>query len=154
MVALLAWSHAIAWVVSAERPLLSPAFERFGFIKVGHDNIVVDPTIRRYTGMVAALGTPGNDGKLYSFTTAPMGPRSFALSPNDLRGWRMTMLSGKRFSQVFTVACNTQSVITVSADKGPLDGIAERDVFIIESIDKNGISMFAPPGAQPVPPGL
>jgi hypothetical protein len=83
-----------------------------------------------------------------------MGPRSFALSPNDLRGWRMTMLSGKRFSQVFTVAGNTQSVITVSADKGPLDGIAERDVFIIESIDKNGISMFAPPGAQPVPPGL
>jgi hypothetical protein len=64
------------------------------------------------------------------------------------------MLSGKRFSQVFTVAGNTESVVTVTADKGPLDGIAERDVFIIESIDANGVSMFAPPtGAKPATPG-
>jgi hypothetical protein len=155
MVALLAWSHAIAWVVSAERPLLSPAFERFGFIKVGHDNIVVDPTIRRYTGMVAALGTPAGDGKVYSFTTAPVGPRSFALSPNDLRGWRLTVLSGNAFGHVFRVSGNTESVITVTNDQGGLDGLQVRDVFIIESIDANGMSMFAPPGtAQPVPPGL
>jgi hypothetical protein len=73
-----------------------------------------------------------------------VGPHSFDLSPNDLRGWRLTMLSGKRFSQVFTVTGNTESVITVTPDKGPIDGIDVRDVFIIESIDANGVSMFGP----------
>ena len=143
LVALLAWSFAAAQVVV---PLERPHFPvtLYGFIRTGHDNIVVDPTVRRYTGMVAALGTPGRDGKLYSFKTARVGPHSFDLSPNDLRGWRLTILYGKCFSQVFTVAGNTESVITVTPDKGPIDGIDVRDVFIIESIDANGVSMFGP----------
>jgi len=94
-------------------------------------------------------------GKLYSFTTARVGPHSFDLSPDDLRGWRMTVLSGKQFGHVFRVSGNTESVVTVKNDKGGLDGLQVHDVFVIESIDENGMSMFAPPGtAQPVPPGL
>ena len=126
--------------VSLERA----AHGHFAFIQVGHDNIVVDPTIRRYTGMVAALGSPNAEGKLYRFKPSPVGPRSFPLTGNDLRGWRMTVLSGKRFGQVFTVGSNTESEITVTADKGPIDGLDVRDVFIIESIDVNGVSMFGP----------
>lgn len=153
LAALLAWSLANAQFVVPVYHAGTP--ERSGFIQVGHDNIVVDPTVRRYTGKVAALGAPAGNGKVYSFTTAPVGPRSFALSPNDLRGWRLTFLSGSQFGHVFRVSGNTESVITVTNDKGALDGMKAQDVFIIESIDANGMSMFAPPGtAQPVPPGL
>jgi hypothetical protein len=128
---------------------------RSGFLHVGHDNIVVDPSVRRFTGMVSALGSPDAHGKLYTFKASPVGPRSFKLSVDDLRGWRMTVLSGKRFGQVFTVSGNTESEITVKADKGPVDGLDVRDVFIIESVDANGVSMFGPAaGASPsISPG-
>jgi hypothetical protein len=55
------------------------------------------------------------------------------------------MLSGNRFGEVFTVGTNTESEITVTADKGPIDGLDVHDVFIIESVDANGVSMFGPP---------
>ena len=134
-------------IASSQAPFLSGAvpFARSGFVQVGHDNVVVDPTVRRYTGMIAALGPPGVQGKVYSFRPSPVGPRSFPLSPDDLRGWRLTVLSGKRFGQVFTVSTNTESEITVTADKGPIDGVDVHDVFIIESVDANGVSMFGPP---------
>src|SRR6185312_3742964 len=61
---LLAWSLAGAQIVFPVDTPDTGTLKRFGFIEVGHDNIVVDPTIRRYTGMVAALGTPAGDGKL------------------------------------------------------------------------------------------
>ena len=130
--------------------------DRSGFVRVGHDNIVVDPTIRRYTGMVVALGSPNAQGRLYSFKPAPVGPRSFALSPNDLRGWRLTVLSGKRFSEVFRVSANTESEITVTEDNGPITGLAVNDVFIIESVDANGASMYGPPASSgaAAPPGV
>ena len=153
--AVFTWSTASAQVVTvpADAAFLQAGQARFGFIKVGHDNIVVDPTVRRYTGMVAALGAPAGDGKLFSFTTAPVGPRSFALAPNDLRGWRLTVLSGNRFGQVFTVSGNTESLITVTADKGSLDGIQVHDVFIVESVDANGVSMFGSGAASAGSPG-
>jgi hypothetical protein len=137
-------------------PFDRASLARSGFVQVGHDNIVVDPTVRRYTGMVAALGSPNAQGKMYSFMPSPVGPRNFPLSPDDLRGWRLTVLSGKRFGQVFTVSTNTESEITVTADKGALDGLGVRDVFIIESVDANGVSMFGPAdGASPAPsPGV
>ena len=129
---------------------------RSGFIQVGHDNIVVDPTVRRYTGMVAALGSPNAQGKMYTFVPSPVGPHNFPLSPDELRGWRLTMLSGKRFGQVFTVSTNTESEIRVTADKGSLEGLDVRDVFIIESVDADGVSMFGPAdGASAAPsPGV
>lgn len=155
LAALLAWSVASAQIVFPVDRDNGGTLRRSGFIEVGHDNIVVDPTVRRYTGMVSALGKPAVDGKLLSFTTSPVGPRGFALSPNDLRGWRLTVLSGNRFGQVFTVSSNTESLITVTTDKGTLDGIQVRDVFIVESVDANGVSMFgsAPGAASSASPG-
>ncbi|HWZ71658.1 MAG TPA: hypothetical protein VN326_09310 [Casimicrobiaceae bacterium] len=152
------WSIASSQVpfASDAAPFDRGGLARSGFVQVGHDNIVVDPTVRRYTGMVAALGLPNAQGKMYSFMPSPVGPRSFPLSPDDLRGWRLTVLSGKRFGQVFTVRTNTESEITVTADKGSLDGVGVRDVFIIESIDADGVSMFGPAdGASAAPsPGV
>jgi len=129
-------------------------FDRAALIQVGHDNVVVDPTVRRYSGMVAGLGAPDSKGQLFSFKAAPLGPRSFPLTHDDLRGWRMTMLAGKRFGEVFTVSGNTETEITVTGEKGPLTGLAEHDVFIIESVDANGVSMFAPPAGAASDPTL
>ncbi len=126
-------------------------FDRSALIQVGHDNVVVDPTVRRYTGMVAGLGAPDGKGQLYTFKAAPLGPRSFPLTHDDLRGWRMTVLAGKRFGEVFTVSGNSETEITVTGDKGPLTGLGEHDVFIIESVDVNGVSMFAPAGGASAP---
>ena len=123
-----------------------PAIARSGFVRVGHEAIAPDPTIRRYTGMVAALGAPDAQGKRYAFKPSPLGPHNFPLSVNDLRGWRMTMLSGKRFGEVFRVRGNTESEITVTPDTGPIDDIDVSDLFVIESIDAAGASMFAPAG--------
>jgi hypothetical protein len=124
----------------------SGVFDRSQLIHVGHDNIVVDPSVRRYSGMVAALGAPNAKGHVFSFKTAPLGPRSFPLKQDDLRGWRLTVLAGKRFGEVFTVSANTESEITVTPEKGPIDGMGEHDVFIIESVDAAGVSMFGPAG--------
>jgi hypothetical protein len=132
-------------------------FDRPALVPVGHEPIAPDPTIRRYTGMIAALGAPNAQGRVYTFTPSPVGPRNFPLSPNDLRGWRMTMLSGKRFGEVFRVSGNTASEVTVNAESGPIDGLDVRDLFVIESIDANGASMFAPPpgtGAAPASGGV
>lgn len=145
-----------ATIASAQLGPLSSAavFDRAALVPVGHEAIAPDPTIRRYTGMIAALGAPNTQGKVYTFTPAPVGPRNFPLSPDDLRGWRMTVLSGKRFGEVFRVSGNTTAEITVNADNGPLDGLDVRDVFVIESIDANGASMFALPAAAAPASGI
>jgi hypothetical protein len=130
-------------------------FDRSGLVRVGHEPMAPDPTIRRYTGMVAGLGPPDAEGKLYTFMPSPVGPRNFSLSHDVLRGWRMTMLSGRHFAEVFRVSGNTESEITVHPDNGPIDGFDVRDLFIIESIDANGASMFAPgTGSAPAAPGV
>ena len=144
-------SVAFACLASSAPLSIAPAigpfdFVRSNFVRVGHEAIAPDPTIRRYTGMVAALGLPDSQGKRYTFRPSPVGPRNFPLSTGDLRGWRMTMLSGKRFGEVFRVSGNTASEITVTSDTGPIEGLDTRDLFVIESIDENGASMFAPAG--------
>jgi len=105
--------------------------------RVGHDNIVVDPSLRRYTGMVTVLGDPDPEGRIYSFQAKPVGPGSAPPASNELRSWRLTVLAGKRFGNVFEVAGNTGSEITVAARDGPLNGLAVSDVFIIEEIAKD-----------------
>jgi hypothetical protein len=139
----------------SKAPFLSRfGFDRSGLVRVGHEPMAPDPTIRRYTGMVAGLGPRDAEGKLYTFMPSPVGPRNFPLSRDVLRGWRMTMLSGRHFGEVFRVSSNTDSEISVHPDNGPIDGFDARDLFIIESIDANGASMFAPgTGSGPAAPG-
>lgn len=104
----------------------------------GHDDDArVDPALKRLAGMITALGEPDAEGRIYSFRGTPIGPPATtpdAYAPGGLRGWRLTMLAGKRFAAVFEVKSNTESDITVSALDGPLNGIAVRDVFVVEEI--------------------
>ena len=99
----------------------------------GHDNIPVDPALKRYSGQVTALGEADAEGRIYSFRARrlPAGPD---YAPDELRGWRLTMLAGKRFANEFEVQGNNGVEITVGRLDGPLNGIAVKDVFVIENI--------------------
>jgi len=100
----------------------------------GHDNIEVDPALKRYAGLVTALGSPGPEGRIYSFQAVQGGPARAKYVPDELRGWRLTVLAGKRFAAVFEVQANTESEITVTPLDGPLNGLAVRDAFVVENI--------------------
>src|SRR3982750_1629904 len=80
-------------------------------IHVGHDNVVIDPSLRRYTGIVTGLGNPDREGRIYSFQAKPIGPGATRPAPNEFRGWRLTLLAGKRFASVFEVESNTGSEV-------------------------------------------
>jgi hypothetical protein len=101
--------------------------------RVGHDGLDVDRALKRYSGMVTALGEPDEQGRVYSFQVKPL-PAGPGYAPNELRGWRLTLLAGQRFASVFEVESNTESEITVAARDGPLDGVAVRDLFVVEQI--------------------
>ena len=83
----------------------------------GHDG-EYDPALKRYPGMITALGAPDAAG----------------YAVDELRGWRLTILAGKLLSKVFEVQANGASTITVSAREGPLNGVAVKDVFVVEEI--------------------
>ena len=95
----------------------------------------VNPALRRFTGIVVAVGSPDGSGRHYSLRIDPIGPRTVAPQPDELRGWRLTVLAGKRFASVFRVAANTASEIVVDGAGGTVDGIEARDVFVVEEID-------------------
>ena len=78
-------------------------------------------------GKIVALGDAN------SFEAKPL--RAAAYKPGELRGWRLTMLAGKRFGAAFRVQGNTESRITVAAADGPLEGVAVGDLFIAEEIE-------------------
>ena len=99
----------------------------------GHDNIEVDPALKRYAGQITALGTPDAKGDIYSFRAKRIRAET-EFGPDELRGWRLTILAGKRFANVFEVSGNTGVEITVTSAKGPLNGIAVKDVFVVENI--------------------
>lgn len=103
-------------------------------IRVGHEPMDLGPAYRRYTGKVTALGGADEGGRIYSFHAMPVGPGVTAPAANELRGWRLTILAGKRFASAFEVKSNTATEITVAARDGPLNGLAVSDVFIIEDI--------------------
>jgi len=131
--------------------LLVP-FHPYALHRVGHEPMAPDPTIRRYTGKVTAVGAPDAAGNVVSFESVPVGPRSFVPKPDELRTWRMTVLSGKRFGTEYRVGSNTDHQITVKpGNAGTLAGLAVNDVFVVESIDENGASMFATPQAAATP---
>ena len=98
----------------------------------GHDPIKVDPAVRRYSGQVTALGPADAEGRIYSMEVKRLRTDS-GYSPAELRGWRLTMLAGKRFSHAFEVQDNTVTQITVSRADGPLNGVGPNDVFVIEN---------------------
>jgi hypothetical protein len=103
----------------------------------GHDDVKVDRALKRYAGTITALGEPDAQGRIYSFRGTPVGPAATtpkAYAEGELRGWRLTFLAGQRFAAAFEVQANTDSEITVSAADGALNGIALRDVFVVEQI--------------------
>ena len=92
----------------------------------GHDNVKIDPALRRNPGKVTALAP----GKPFSFEAKPL--RAARYVPDELRGWRVTVLGGKRFGAAFQIEANTESEITVSPSDGSLEGLAVGDLFIAE----------------------
>ena len=105
-----AWSVAIAAAIFA-----ATAY-------AGHDDVKVDPALKRNPGKITALGAGPN-----AFEAKPL--RAPAFVPNELMGWRLTLLGGARFGAAFRVRSNTESRITVD---GPLEGLAVGDLFIVE----------------------
>lgn len=102
------------------------------FARGGHDSIRVDPALKRYAGQVVALGKPDTQGRVYSFQFKRLPPAP-DFARDELRGWRLTLLAGKRFSEAFEVAGNTGTEVAVSTSGKPLDGLAVKDVFVIEN---------------------
>lgn len=101
----------------------------------GHGDIDVDPSLKRYNGIVIALGSADAEGRILSFRAAPLGPEAPRVYVADeLRGWRLTLLTGRRFASVFEVETNTESEISVRAIDGALNGLSLRDVFVVEQI--------------------
>lgn len=99
----------------------------------GHDNIDVDAALKRYAGQIVALGSPDGKGDIYSFRAKRMYADT-KFGADELRGWRLTILAGKRFAHVFEVRSNTGDEIIVTVAKGPLNGISVKDVFVVEDI--------------------
>ena len=109
------------------------------FAQAGHDDaILIEPALTRLSGIITALGEPDAEGRIYSFRGTPIGPPASTprqYPAGELRGWRLTFLAGQRFSAAFEVQANTESEITVRRTDGPLNGIAVRDVFVVEEIE-------------------
>lgn len=99
----------------------------------GHDNVAVDPALKRYAGQITALGEADAKGDIYSFRAKRIRAET-QFERDELRGWRLTFLAGKRFSNVFEVRSNTGDEIVVTSAKGPLNGISVKDVFVLENI--------------------
>ena len=104
-----------------------------GSALAGHEPIRADPALKRHAGQVTALGEPDGEGRIYSFRARRL-PAAPDFAANELRGWRLTILAGKRFAHVFEVQGNMGGEITVVPLDGPLNGIAVNDVFVLENI--------------------
>jgi len=134
VVAILALCVAGTALAATEKTARAAQPRAGALIPVGHEPMDLGPAYRRYTGKVTALGGPDDEGRIYSFHAMPVGPGVTAPAANELRGWRLTILAGKRFASAFEVKSNTATEITVAARDGPLNGLAVSDVFIIEDI--------------------
>lgn len=115
---------------------------RDGMRFAGHDPLV-DPVLRRFTGKVIGLGAANKAGHIYALRLEPIGPNMVPPARNELRGWRLTMLKGARFGNVFWVQGNTANEITVRGKEGRLDGVTAGDLFVVEQLDPN-----APPATS------
>lgn len=98
--------------------------------QAGHDSLEVDRALTRHAGQIVAIGKPDDQGRVYSFRLRRL-PAAEDFRQDELRGWRLTLLAGKRFAQAFEVQGNSGTEVTVA--DGPLNGIAVNDVFVIEN---------------------
>ena len=101
-----------------------------------------DPAIPRVRGIITAVGQPDAEGNIFSFEMDTVD-RPVVL--NELKSWRLTILSGERFASVFHIKANTSTLIEVTSPYGPLNGLADGDLFFAE--------MIAPP-RPPRNPGI
>jgi hypothetical protein len=100
----------------------------------GHEPMI-DPSLKRLTGRVTALGAADAKGLILSFKAIPIGPKAdLAAGFEPLSGWRVTVLAGKRFGDVFEVKSSTPDEITVTSENGSLAGLEPKDVFVVEQI--------------------
>ena len=114
--------------------LLAGVFVFCATVALGHEDdegAHVDPALKRYLGQITALGTPDAKGDIYSFRAKRLYADT-PFAPDELRGWRLSILAGKRYANVFEVRSNSGDEIAVTADKGPLNGIKVKDVFVVE----------------------
>lgn len=115
-------------------------------VRAGHEPDI-NPALRRFTGMVVAVGAPDAAGHVHSFRLQPLGPGMKPPAPDELRGWRLTVLAGQRFASAYTVQNNSTDEIVVRNSDGPLDGLAARDVFVVEELDPGASATTPPPPA-------
>jgi hypothetical protein len=100
----------------------------------GHDDVRVNPAMKRYRGLVVELAKPDADGRVYAFRALPLPASAGKYPPDEMKGWRLTFLSGKRFRSVFEVQSNGEERIVVTPVDGPLTGVAVDDFFVVEQI--------------------
>jgi len=98
----------------------------------GHDDVKVNPAMKRYAGKITGLAAPDEKGAIYAFRAARMPEGGYP--PDEMKGWRLTFLSGKRFGSVFEVHSNGAAEVVVTALDGPLTDVAVNDYFVIEEI--------------------
>jgi hypothetical protein len=137
-------------IMPAQSATLFISQSREALLRIGHEGLDVDRTLKRYSGMITALGEPDEQGHVYSFQVKPL-PAGPGYAPDELRGWRLTLLAGKRFASVFEVKSNTESEITITSRDGPLNGVAVRDLFVVEQIP---VERQQPAGASDPQPRL
>jgi hypothetical protein len=146
--ALSAWVLVVASEVAHAWPRLDFAGSADGrapVIEVGHD-VNAAQSVRRFAVVVAAVGTPNAKGEIRSFMASleenpptpgraggpPVKKLEFAL--NEVRSWRITVVSGELLGSVFQVEANTANEITVTDAFGPLTGLGVGDYLLIEEI--------------------
>jgi len=132
---------------SSARPLRGATVDAAAsprIIRVGHD-VNAAQSVPRFALVVAAVGPVNAKGEVYSFTVSldqnpptvgrdgqPVHKQTFAL--NEIRSWRITIVSGDLLGSEFQVAANDQLEVTVTDDFGPLNGLAEGDFLLVEQI--------------------
>ena len=124
----------------AELPQMTIRAGSEGLLRVGHDAVVI-PSFRRFVAVVTAVGPPDKDGRIHSFRVAQIGREGLkAVTAGQMRGWRVTILAGQLFASHFEVRSNTETEITVNPQSGALNGLAERDVLIVEDVAAGPLS--------------
>lgn len=122
------------WMAAARGGVLAALCTLAALAQAGHEPDI-NPALRRFTGTVVGLGSADAAGHVHTLRLQPLGPGMKAPAPDELRGWRLTLLAGKRFASAFTVQGNSATEITVQRSDGPLDGVAASDVFVVEEPD-------------------